>query len=797
MHRAKSKARDALKSINVVPDLIKEITNTSRIHFETNFTFKVKRQSLLSRTLRSPYFGLLLTCTFTFFYCAAEIFSAPPFGVNSAPNGSHCVDWQGNDFQDIGVCICPRETVCVKNIASLFFLAFSRLSAYFDYPLYMLLFLSKAHNLRGYLQRTYLSEFLPLDDMHHLHTFAGTLVGFEVIWHSSWHLLRWGLAGDIRLLWTHITGISGLISLIVTPLIAFPMLFTKLRLKIDFTWRKALHYLSLVWGISICFHAPARSIGIIMGVAVGVYGLDWLYGYFFKIYRAETLMFTRIGQAVEVAWEHPKGFVSDGAGYVYICLPWISKSEWHAFSLIKHPTLSNHSCLCMAAVGDWTKAVHLALTKPSSRPGWLYGPFPSPFSTATNFDHLIAIASGIGITPSISAIVNLSGTRKVHLIWMCRDADLVEFYMKNTQFDDDAWSFIFYTGKRALCLGDEPTNPHIKVLLGRPDLEQLIKALVDNESNGTPMPAALMARANEVAKKLYGKRASLYGEKASPAERCVAAVERAMASYSFTEMYAIALANTEAVNGEPPSQASLTGFVKMFHTVCGCHIGLTDEQLAEQFRTVDTNGDGLLSLDELESIMDSLRKAKAAPATSEGVPATSEESRGERKPPSERRPHETATSETVYGAQHAFLHSQMASAVADGHHPSNDDSVELDASQPHTQPPPPEQRPIMGAPATPPPATNRPMLLSLPTVPSLTAAALALPKGAVDGLESVGNFLVERSLAAFDEASQRSRNSLVTRWQMMYCGGAAPVVKSLEDIHEKYGIPLKVESFAW
>jgi hypothetical protein len=71
MHRAKSKARDALKSINVVPDLIKEITNTSRIHFETNFTFKVKRQSLLSRTLRSPYFGLLLICTFTFFYCAA------------------------------------------------------------------------------------------------------------------------------------------------------------------------------------------------------------------------------------------------------------------------------------------------------------------------------------------------------------------------------------------------------------------------------------------------------------------------------------------------------------------------------------------------------------------------------------------------------------------------------------------------------------------------------------------------------------------------------------------------------
>ena len=34
------------------------------------------------------------------------------------------------------------------------------------------------------------------------------------------------------------------------------------------------------------------------------------------------------------------------------------------------------------------------------------------------------------------------------LIWTCRDADLVEFYLNQVQFDDDAWSFIFYPGKR-------------------------------------------------------------------------------------------------------------------------------------------------------------------------------------------------------------------------------------------------------------------------------------------------------------------------------------------------------------
>ena len=53
----------------------------------------------------------------------------------------------------------------------------------------------------------------------------------------------------------------------------------------------------------------------------------------------------------------------------------------------------------MAVTGDWTTAVHNELKVPSSRPGWVYGPFPSPFGTATNYDNLIVVASGIGITP--------------------------------------------------------------------------------------------------------------------------------------------------------------------------------------------------------------------------------------------------------------------------------------------------------------------------------------------------------------------------------------------------------------
>ena len=635
----------------------------------------------LSSTLRSPIGALLLVCTFTLLYCAAEIISPPPFGVNTGwTGGAECA---GPEFELKSICICPRETVCIKDVKSLLFLAFSRLSAYFDYPLYVILFLSKAHNLRGILQRTHLSEFLPLDDMHHLHTFAGTVVGFEVIWHSWWHLLRWGLNGDIKLLWQHQTGITGLISLIVTPLIAWPMLIPRLRKGIEFRTRKALHYLSIVWGVSICFHAPARWIGVIMGLAVGLYVLDWLYGYFFQISYAQTLDFKRIGSSVQVTWEHPPGFKSsDGAGYVYLCLPWISRTEWHAFSLVSHPTLPNHSCVCMAAVGDWTKAVHAALSKPSVRPGWIYGPFPSPFSTAAGYDNIICVASGIGITPSISTIVKFAESRAVNLIWMCRDADLIEFYMNQIPFDDDAWSFIFYTGKRQLVLGDKPKNPMVKVCLGRPNLEELIVALVDHTHHGRPMPKKLMQKAAEAEDKIYNK---------SPTARFADALERGMVSYSLAEMFAIALDATNPVDGKPPVSASLDGFLSMVRTVCSIEGGLTDEDLARTFKAVDTDGNGTLEEDELAQILEPLRLEVAA--------------------------------------EQALIEARKALEIQGGSplHPRR-----------------------------------------------------VLVRG--------GSMM---------DVGREERKHMTDAWQIMYCGGAAPVVKTLEEIKEKYGIPLKIESFAW
>ena len=553
--------------------------------------------------LTSPLGQLGVLCFSMFIYGIATTFAAPPLGANSGSNSSACA---GPEFEPMnGICICPRETVCVKNVRSLIFLTLARLSAYADYPLYALLFISKANNLLGFLQRTHLSEFFPLNDMHQLHTFAGKVVGVEVIWHSFWHILRWSLEGEMSFLTSHITGLTGLISLVLTPFIVWPMLFKTLKARLSFEVRKGLHYLSVVWGVVICFHAPARHIGIIMGIAVGIYGADWLYGYFFRVYRIPSLHFHRLGNAIEVTWENPPGFENHGAGYVYMCVPWVSKTEFHAFSVMGHRTRPNHSSVCISTVGDWSKNLHAQLAKPSHRPGWVYGPFPSPFSTAVDYDNLLAIATGIGITPSIAALVSLREVRAVNLIWMCRDADLIEFYMRDeTIFHEKAWTFIFYTGKRKLLLDQRPKNARILIIHGRPQLEELLLSIIVNVITGAPLPDTLYERAREAEAVIYN---------ISPLGVFCNAFERALISYTLDELFEIGLDESGPdSDGEPPTALSPPGFVAMVRTVCDLKDDvsddLTDEQLRSYFDEVDTSGDGAVDREEFGAIVASLQR---------------------------------------------------------------------------------------------------------------------------------------------------------------------------------------------
>eukprot|EP00929_Paragymnodinium_shiwhaense_P114881 TRINITY_DN8342_c0_g2_i1.p1 TRINITY_DN8342_c0_g2~~TRINITY_DN8342_c0_g2_i1.p1 ORF type:complete len:491 (-),score=28.31 TRINITY_DN8342_c0_g2_i1:137-1609(-) len=388
------------------------------------------------------------------------------------------------------LCICPRPTICADTPERIVYLLFSRASAYFDYPLYVLLFLTKTKHLNSRLQQSVLSLYIPFHDADKIHKTAGVIVGVEVFWHAFWHLVRWALRDDdIRFLWETRTGITGFAALVLTPIIVLPMTVARLKKAIKYEWRKWCHYLSIIWGLALCLHAPATHVLHVMGSVLLLFMVDSVYGLFACVHFIPCTKFRRLETFSEMSFIHPKGFEVKGPCYILVCLPWLSAFEWHAFSLFPDSQTPGCSTICIASVGDWTRRLHKTLGRPTSRPAWLAGPYGTPFAGAVAVDNAIAVASGIGITPALSLLRALSGSRTINLVWICADACLLEFYLKAENFPDHSWTLVYYTGKRPLNLPSLPET--VIVSRGRPDLSEVLPAIMNDVETGVGLESVV------------------------------------------------------------------------------------------------------------------------------------------------------------------------------------------------------------------------------------------------------------------------------------------------------------------
>ena len=256
--------------------------------------------------------------------CLLQVLLPPPFGMRQ-PSAEVAKQPFSDGCQDgMAMCVCPRATICADTRLYMALLALARASAFFDYPLYMMMFLSKAHNLNNLLRNTIFRWWVDFGDMHHVHNIFGVVVGIETMSHSFFHILRWALRDDdIRLLTTTATGISGLTAMLATPLIVWPMALPSLKKRLRFEIRKGLHYLSWVWAIALLYHAPNRIYWLI-GMPAVIYAADYAAGFFLRLNIVDTVIFERYGErGVVCHFENPKGFDCTKTSYVYIMCPWI------------------------------------------------------------------------------------------------------------------------------------------------------------------------------------------------------------------------------------------------------------------------------------------------------------------------------------------------------------------------------------------------------------------------------------------------------------------------------------------
>lgn len=161
-------------------------------------------------------------------------------------------------------------------------LAIARATAFAMYPDIFIMFASKCRATLAFLSTTPVGMFL-FRDMHDVHAYCGRFVAYMIVIHTIFHLIRWGIAGNLNLLFKSAAGITGFIVVYFTPFIIAMMVSDTLRSKIRFEIRKGLHYLFYIFAIALVWHVPTSAlpwggyIKYVMLISIIWYTLDAMY----------------------------------------------------------------------------------------------------------------------------------------------------------------------------------------------------------------------------------------------------------------------------------------------------------------------------------------------------------------------------------------------------------------------------------------------------------------------------------------------------------------------------------------
>jgi len=382
-----------------------------------------------------------------------------------------------------------RGSGSIENQWQTFCLVISKTSAFAMYPPLVLIFLSKCKATLNFVNKTPISLFIPefVVDSHTCHSYCGYFIAYSAWVHTIFHILRWINQDKIILLVNSTTGLTGLFSIIVLPFISFLMMYSRLKEYFNYEIRKAFHYLYYIFAISLCFHVPVSRfpnggfLGPIMGSVLIWYTLDAMYVILFYSEKIHTPVFQVLESGVQITMTVSRSFQErlEQGGFCYICLPWVNK-EWHAFSLFEVPDYDNQRQVFIQNVGNWTNELYHHLKRNTHRPLWIQGPFASSFHHAHNYDNQILVATGIGITPILSTARAYMSSRRVNMIWIVREPDVLEFYLEYLSINTDGWLIAFYTGRKPLSplLEEYWSHTNVRIIKGRPDLNVLIPGLI-------------------------------------------------------------------------------------------------------------------------------------------------------------------------------------------------------------------------------------------------------------------------------------------------------------------------------
>jgi len=446
-------------------------------HLHSHGTPAMQWRSLLTPTILG--FVQLVLCV----YAAVSAFSPKPAGM----------------LEDDMNTICPRDTICSKGKLELVSLGISRLTAFWMYAPLVLVFLTKCHALRSMLHNSAVSVFVPFCDEHDFHMLMGKYIAGASVIHTIFHLVRWGVQSNLEYNWSTVPGRTGWIATIAMTLVIVPMGVPQIKQRLAFETRKGLHYFCIIAGICLASHAPQGYIGWVMGICTSIYILDLLYRKFFMTFKCISPDFVPLNDAVQITFKAPTMNFAASGGFVLVCIPSVNRWQWHPFTVFPSKTIPGQWCVLVGRAGNWTEAVYKAVEKKTVGPIWIQGCFPSSFSTAEDFDNLVLVAAGTGITNALSTIQKLEGGRRLNVIWVCRQASLINYYVPSLAKNVQGFTLIFYTGKSkgGEKLIENTFGPNMLFFNKRPDYMKAISSIIIGTETGEWVPDKQVEFADE------------------------------------------------------------------------------------------------------------------------------------------------------------------------------------------------------------------------------------------------------------------------------------------------------------
>lgn len=271
---------------------------------------------------------------------------------------------------------------------------------------------------------------------------------------------------------------------------------------------------------------------------LGLYTLNWLHVQIFLTYKIDISCFRCYESGVLLSFRRPSSMRVLTGGYINVNVPCLAISEWHPFSCFQHHTDPDTLCVTVAKNGgDWSGRLHELVKRPCRSTLWVQGPFVSPFNSSLNFDSLILVASGIGITPCLGVINSCGSSRAVHLIWTCRDASLIEFFLRDMVFTSGNSVIIYYTGSRPLAVGRHLPQD-VVVFNHRANFGNIFRHIVLGSEFGTGLDT-LKDQQERGASSMTAFRSSVFGGEAAVPALAFGEIAKAMMKLSRADLLAL------------------------------------------------------------------------------------------------------------------------------------------------------------------------------------------------------------------------------------------------------------------